>query len=411
MGSAEGKGAMDSAIAWAFAQPELNAGEKLVLVWLAWRASNAVAIMDRDRLAAATDYEPRSLQRILKALRDRNLLHESGAWYRIGSMPMPEGELPAFPPPELGVDGVATLVRRVEAGVQLISPDEIEAAGETIARHITEAANGHITRFNDCSLRLLQGIEKIAQAARVWEQSVADAVAPPPPDPVRESAHFKVFMASGFMDETEAYELAKKRLEAEGFPTSPAAAGDNARSIRRADTPARAAAAASDTGAQPAGGRSYPDSALGRFERVRDILDPTGAEPWADAMTTWTQLEAAENKHTVEGETDGFELLYPAIVTAARRNAGKMTLAQFLDQRAILQNRAPWDVAAAPAQTEAELQRAIAPLLEELEQANHPMAQTPGRTVDGAQTEPLAAYYLRVKRVHEQLKKLQAMGV
>jgi hypothetical protein len=397
---------VDNSIAWAFSQPDLNAGEKLVLVWLAWRAGNGAALMQREQLAAVTEYEPRSLQRILKSLRDRGMLHEADGWYSVGQTP--GNEAPAFPPAEL----TANLVRQVAAGVSLISPDELEAAGETIAKHLTEAADGHLTRFNDVSLRLLQGIEKIAQAARVWEESVADAVAPPPPDPVRESTHFRVFMASGFMQEDEAYEIAKKRLEAEGVLTSPAAAGDNARSIRRADTPARAAAAASGTGAKPAGGRSYLDNTLGRFERIRDILDPAGADPWADAMTTWTQLEAAENKHTVEGETSAFELLYPAIVTAARRCAGTMTLAQFLDQKAILQNRAPWDLASGAAgPSDQALQAELGAMLEELERVNHPMAQAPPRTVDGALTEPLAAYHLRVKRVHQQLKMLQEKGI
>lgn len=402
---------MDNSIAWAFAQPELNAGEKLVLVWLAWHAGAGVGIMNRDQLAAVTEYEPRSLQRILKSLRDRGVLHESGGRYRVGLMPPEGSNIPAFPPPELGPAGEDF---RVALGreLPLMTDQEIARIEDAIAKVFTESGAGFLTRFNDCSLRLLQGIEKIAQAARVWEDSVADAVAPPP-DPVRESTHFRVFMASGFMDETEAYELAKKRLKAEGLATDQAAAGDNARSIRRADTPARAAAAASATGAQPAGGRSYLDTPLGRFERVRDILDPAGTAPWADAMATWTRLELGENKHTVEGETDAFELLYPAIVTAARRCAGSMTLAQFLDEKAIAQNRAPWDVAvaAAGAPSEQQLQAEIASMLDELERANHPMCQAPPRTVDGPHTEPLAAYHLRVKRVHQQLLKLREMGV
>lgn len=394
---------MDNSIAWAFSQTELNAGEKLVLVWLAWRAGAGVGLMQREQLAAVTEYEPRSLQRILKSLRDRGLMHEAEGWYALGN------DSPDLPPAAAIADQA---LKRLANPAPLLDAAEIEAAGETIAKHITEAADGHLTRLNDVALRLLQGIEKIANAARVWEDQVAAAPAPPP-DPVRESAHFKVFMASGFMDETEAYDLAKKRLEAEGLATDQAAAGDNARSIRRADTPARAAAAASGTGAQPASGRSYQDSALGRFERVRDILDPAGAEPWADAMTTWTQLEAAENKHTVEGETDAFELLYPAIVTAARRCADTHTLSEFLNPKAIASNRAPWDVAAvdAGAPTEQQLQAETAAMLDELERASHPMATAPARTVEGSLTESVASYHLRVKRVHQQLKKLQEMGV
>jgi hypothetical protein len=394
---------VDSRVAWAFSQSELNAGEKLVLVWLAWHAGNGAALMQREQLAAVTEYEPRSLQRILKALRDRGMLHEADGWYSVGQTP--GNEAPAFPPQELDRVQVTALVRQVADGIALISPDEIEAAGELIAKHIAEAADGHLNRFNDVSLRLLQGIEKIAQAARVWEESVADAVAPPPPDPVRESVHFKVFSSSGVMNEDEAYDLAKKRLEAEGV-INRAPVADTAVAISTASLVRKHATPARDS-------RQYLDTPLGRFERVRDILDPTGAEPWADAMSTWTQLELAENKHTVDGETEAFELLYPAIVTAARRAAGVMNLAQFLDPKAIQQNRAPWDTAAvdANAPTEQQLQGDLATMLDELERASHPMAIAPARTVEGSLTESLASYHLRVKRVHQQLKKLQDMGV
>lgn len=377
---------MDNWLKWAFEQ-QLGTGEKLVLVYLASLVGAAgVGRYRREDLAAATDYEPRSLQRILKNLRDAGHLQDAGDWYSLrGSVSpqdLPPGDLQLSPPPSS-----ATL-----------SPGEIEGAGEAIANAMTEAGTGFLTRFNDVSLRLLLGIEKIAQAARVWEESVANAVAPPPPDPVRESAHFKVFMQSGFMAEDEAYELAKKRLEAEGAAQTMAPAAP--RPVRTFEQ------------AHPAGDfKQYLDTALGRFERVRDILDPAGEQPWADAMAAWQRLEDAENKHTVEGETDGFELLYPAIVTSARRNLGKLSLSEFLDERAIKANRAPWDQAPATANTDAAVQVELANMLDELERVNHPMCQAPPRTVDGALTEPLAAYHLRVKRVHQQLKKLQEMGV
>lgn len=396
---------MDNWIKWAFAQDVGTGGEKLVLVYLASLVGPAgVGLMDREALAKAVDYEERSIQRILKNLRDAQLLHvhESGLWFGLGKDPL-------LPP----VDLVKPDLLRAATGDRapdFVTEIELERAGEVLAKYVTEAGDGVLIRFNDVSLRLLQGIVRIAEAARVWEESVA-ATAAPPPDPVRESTHFKAFMLGGILTEEEAYELAKKRLEAEGLPTDQAAAGNNARSIRRADTPARAAAAASGTGATPAGGRSYLDTTLGRFERIRDILDPAGAEPWADAMTAWTRLEAAENKHTVEGETDAFELLYPAIVTAARRSAGKLTVAQFLDEKAIAGQRAPWDLAIAGGRPDAELQVELATMIDELERVNHPMCQAPPRTTEGALTEPLAAYHLRVLRVHQQLKKLQEMGV
>lgn len=381
---------MDNWIQWAFAR-SLGTGEKLVLVYLASLVSAAgVGRMDRAALAAATDYEPRSLQRLLKTLRDTGLLREQDGWFSlVFSHDTPFTEVP---PADLQ-PGAAALPAGATAD---LSPDEIEAAGEAIARHMTEAADAHLVRFNDVSLRLLMGIEKIAQAARVWEASVADAVAPPPPDPVRESVHFRAFMSGGVLTESEAYELAKKRLEAEGLPTIEPAAP-----VSLAPKPKQ----------QAVDRKVYMDTALGRFERVRDILDPAGAEPWADAMSIWTRLEASENKHTVEGETDAFELLYPAIVMGARRWAGKMTLAQFLDEKAIAANRAPWDFAPAVANNDVEIQAELGAMLDELERVGHPMAQAPPRTVEGSLTESLAAYHLRVKRVHQQLKKLQEMGV
>lgn len=391
---------MDNWIQWAFAR-SLGTGEKLVLVYLASLVSAAgVGRMDRAALAAATDYEPRSLQRLLKTLRDTGLLREQDGWFSlVFSHDTPFTEVP---PADLHPGAAVSPPRAVTAG---LSADELEAAGETIAHHMTEAANAHLVRFNDVSLRLLQGIEKIAQAARVWEENLADAVAPVPPDPVRESLHFKAFMTGGVLTELEAYELARNRLISEGLlPAAAALPPDAAQPAKVTTLVPRGATPARDS-------RQYLDSPLGRFERVRDILDPAGVEPWADAMAVWTRLEASENRHTVEGETDAFELLYPAIVTGARRWVGKMSLAEFLDEKAIAANRAAWDHAPAGVSNDPLLQAELGTMLDELERAGHPMCQAPPRTVDGALTEPLAAYHLRVLRVHQQLKKLQEMGV
>jgi hypothetical protein len=61
------------------------------------------------------------------------------------------------------------------------------------------------------------------------------------------------------------------------------------------------------------------------------------------------------------------------------------------------------------------LESEIALMLEELERANHPMAQVGPRTIEKDEgrtlTESVAAYHARVRRVHQQLKKLQEMGV
>lgn len=385
---------MDNWIKWAFAQ-QLGTGEKLVLVYLASLVGDAgVGRYRREDLAAATDYEPRSLQRILKTLRDAGHLQDTGEWYSLrGSVSpdaMPPADLQLSPPPSRPA----------------LSPGELEGAGEALATAITEAADAHLVRFNDAALRLLKGIERIAIAAQA-----EPLAAPPPPDPVRESTHFKVFMQSGFMAEDEAYELAKKRLEAEkdAAPTA-----SHAQSMRNPEAPRRVALAAAGD-AKGGGGRSYLDTTLGRFERVRDILDPDGAGPWADCMAIWQRLEDAENKHTVSGEQDAFELLYPAIVVAARRCADSHTLEEFLNEKAIKGGRAPWDSGDAGGPSEQQLQAELAQMLNDLERANHPMAQVGPRTVEKDEgrtlTESVAAYHARVKRVHQQLKKLQEMGV
>src|SRR5690606_39258549 len=88
----------------------------------------------------------------------------------------------------------------------------------------------------------------------------------------------------------------------------------------------------------------YSDTWLGRMRRVYDILEPPldepGEDPPRELVIAWQELEAGENRHTVKGETDAFELLYPAIVAAARRQAGRMTFAQFIDPKAVAEGRA-----------------------------------------------------------------------
>lgn len=408
---------MDNWIQWAFAQ-ELKLGEKLVLVWLAGQVGAAgVARLDREALAKATGYQSRSLQRALKDLRDADLFRDNAGWFCLG--PNANAALP--PTADLPAAGeIPELAGKALKIIGMLSQAEVDEAGEAIAKAITEAADAHLVRLTDVNLRLLQGLELMAQRARIWEDSVAArelaAVPPePPPDPVLVSTYYRELVSSGFLTEAEAYGIAKKRLEdkAEVDAVDVPAAG-------RVPMLAPLIHKGNDT-AKPVGVVSphkveYLDSALGRFEKIRDILDPSGG-PWADAMTVWQRLEDAENKHTVAGEMPAFELLYPAIVMGARRWAGKITLADFLDEKAIAANRAPWDFAPAGLEvSEAHLNADIDRMAGELERASHPMCQLTDRTVEKGEdgitrTESVAAYHTRVLRIYQQLKKLQEMGV
>ena len=71
-------------VEWAFVR-DLPTAEKLVLVYLAHNANSVgLGLMDRGALERATGYKKRSIQRLLKSLRDDAHLEDIGPWFRIG---------------------------------------------------------------------------------------------------------------------------------------------------------------------------------------------------------------------------------------------------------------------------------------------------------------------------------------
>jgi hypothetical protein len=163
------------------------------------------------------------------------------------------------------------------------------------------------------------------------------------------------------------------------------------------------------------GGR-YPDTPHGRLQRVADILAGEPTETTAPQLIIWESLEAAENKHSKEGEATAFELLYPAIVEAARRYCGRMTLAEFTDPKAVGECRAPWDLDPKPTPAEdATLAVEIAAMLGDLAATRDPRCEVQGRTTekgdDGVvRQETMLGYHRRVKAKWNEMKKLQQMG-
>jgi len=399
-------------IGWAFDQ-ELPAGEKLLLVLLASRAdARGVGGIELAELGPALGYEPRSLQRLRKSLRDAQLLREEtlegSLWFALGRSETDKAQL--FAPEQLQRAGPAGDDRRG----QLLTDQELDDAGEKIAGHVDEAADRMIARMNDQAMRLLGGMERLVLTL--------DQPAPEQPDPVRESRPYQAAIGRG-VDEETAYALARELLEQ--FPEEPPAAGSDARSIRSPEP--RRAAAATPAQLEVAGGGAhndlvrYTDDTYGRMLRVGHILAGPDWVPHTDDAKAWEALEESENSNrttgTVEGETPAFELLYPAIVGAARRVAGSMTLQEFINPKAVAEGRAPWDQVTVDVATDAAMNAELATMLEAIQRANHPKVQVPERVVEqdeggkGRRTENLKTFYLRVKRVHQQLQHLQQMGV
>lgn len=403
-------------LGWAFTakhsseERELNAGEKLVLVYLAAQVgADGMARLDRDQLAKVTDYEPRSLQRILKSLKDTGLLivTDSG-WYGLGAADA------ANTPPAALLEVTLTRTQVIDQAAPAISQADAEAAGATIAECVTEAADLLMARLNDFGGRLAGRLVELVA-------SLDGVRAAPPPDPVLTTPLYLALVEQGIAEE-QAYATAKKLMDQ---ALSNAPAGDGHTRSMRSPEPVRAAAAVGSGAQGVTGGGSqlstrWPAGSIEeRFERVWNVLHgkPPSEEAFGELFAVWEKLEEDENKHSVEGEPSAFELLYPAILKAAGRVRATMTMREFLDPKAIATNRAPWDSGEpGTLPTDGQMATEIATMIEALERANHKQAQAPARVTekgdDGVtRTENLATYYLRVKRVYQQLQHLQQMGV
>lgn len=401
-------------IHWAL-RANLPTPEKLVLVYLCLATSESgVGEWNREALASTLGYKRRSVQRLLKSLRGSGHLADLGTcWYVVNPPADLAGlvtKIDDLPPPALGVHrGPMTLGEIAAAEGPLLSPAELERAGEAISRHVVDAADYFVDQLNAFEARLAQ---QLVQGLRALQGKVdqLEASAPklvhvePPPDPVRTDPLFATLIGAGTAD-AEAYlvvaALQKRRAEQPRETAPPAA-------------PARAASA---TATEP---RRYSDDVEGRCNRVLDALD---ADPdhhhvaTGEQLRRWLEIEALESKHTVDGETDAFLLLYPAIVDAAKRNAGRLPFEAFVDLRAIADGRAPWDLDPAPAPSEdASLAAEIGVMLRDLEAANDPRCSVQPRTTekgdDGVtRVEPVLAYYRRVRAKHSEMLRLRQMGV
>lgn len=363
---------------WAFEQ-DLPTAEKLVLVYLASNANLAgVGPMTRGPLANATGYKKRSIQRLLKSLRDSGHFHEHGDWYAVGAPPLSDAlidqlaEFPADMRPEPPITRDTSYSPKVEDW------PIFESLAQTVGDYVLD-------QFANFENRITEHLERLAMF------HVTAKPEPPPPDPVLENPLFRTLRDAG-VDPVRAYDLSLADLNMDEEH-------DN-------DTP-------------PALGAEviYEDNEIGRCSRIADILQgTTGLRPTPLLLHDWRELEALENKHTVKGEVDNFELIYPAIVAAAHARAGQMSIEEFIDIDSVEQGCAPWDYEINPVDKEdPKLMAEIAQMLIELEAANNPSCVVHGRTVEklddgGEVTETLLSYHRRVEAKYREMKKLKAMG-
>jgi hypothetical protein len=391
-------------IDWAF-QAKVPTAEKLVLVYLATRANYAgVGLMDREELQRLTDYERRSVQRLLKALRDAKLLADGGPWYILTppetEQGLPPATIDALPPPQEG-GPVSPAVG------PLLASGEADAVAERIGAAIQDGAEFLVDQMSNAEARLAQLFVRGAQQLEVVLASVQTHYVPPapPPDPVKESPRYVQLLDLGIAEDL-AYSTVKAMLEREGQAKDAEAFQGAAREAagQKVSTPKRDA---------------YSDDVSGRFMRVWDILHdkPPTEAVLLELGAHWSLLEAEENKHSVKGESvTAFEQLYPAIVRTAHEQAGKMTMRQFLDGRAIAEGRAPWDRDPSPTLAEdATLEAEIATMLRELTAVNDPRCRVGPRTTergdDGVKrTETIVGYHRRVSAKYREMLKLKDMG-
>lgn len=370
--------------------------EKLILVYLAIGANRAgVGLWNRPELQRFTGYERRSVQRLLKALRDAKLLEDHGDWYVLThaeAVPAPIDTLPAS-----GSLSTASPAGGPENRSGQLSQEDLEQAGEALAQRLLDASDYLVDQLNNFEARLAQTLTRTIIALPT------ELAAPPPPlpDPVKEHPLYTQLIT--LLPEQEARQavLARMEREREGEASTASLCGPAELSRETRD-------AVNDF-----------ETPGGRFLRVWGVLHdkPPDPDKTADLLHQWLSLEAEENKHTVRGETAAFELLYPAIVEAAKERRGKMTMREFLDLKAIAEGRAPWDLDPAPTLIEdATLEAQVRQMLGELNQANDPRCQVHPRTVERGEdgktyTESIVGYHRRVLGKYREMQKLKQMGV
>lgn len=363
--------------------------EKLVLVYLASQASAAgVGRLNRGALERATGYKKRSTQRLLKSLRDAKLLENEGDWYIVCPGEL-GGEVPSavdMPNRIMTIDEVAA-----DESERSSADDGIPAAADVVAERMIDAAQYLLDQLDNFESRLSSELARFVSAAFRLTEAAESFEAPAPPDPIANDPRYSQLIDMG-LDPAKARETVQALLN------------DELDENRKPDPIVERNAS---------NGEQYPDSPSGRLLRILDILDGQMTD---QLLARWSIIEGDENRHTVKGEAPAFELLYPAIVEAARRNAGKMTIEEFLDADKIKACRAPWDEDPEPtAMEDPTLEAEISTMLAEIEAAAHPNCQVQPRVRergdDGVErTETIIGYHRRVSQVYRQLKRMQAMG-
>ena len=302
---------------------------------------------------------------------------------------------PSDPVRELASDSAKLLPDPASHGRRMLDAHDTEPAAERFqdqAFLAVEVADAVADRLNNFEARMGERIDRLAIMFHVEHASEPD---PAPPDPVKENPLYGTLIDAG-VELARAYVLSEQDLgnDYEAYD----AAGDN--------PPADYSPIFEE----------YPDSETGRYERVLRILDGREALISKVTLTSWGEIERAENKHTTKGEHDAFLDLYPAIVQCARDNAGRLSIDDFCNVENYKAHRAPWDAPTPPELGDAEIDAEISTMLNEIAAANSPQCTVQPRTEergeDGVKRyEPLLAYHHRVKAKHQQMLMQKEMGI
>ena len=382
-------------IDWAFDQ-DLASPEKLMLVWIASNAScNGVAPQGRNALEQATGYKTRSVQRILKSLRESGHVLECGNYFVIG---------PADPVRDLACDSAKQLpdhdpVLGSAPSQEVVTINTVEP--DEIASLVRDYMIDQLANFEQ---RIIQHLKRAAMVPRETEPP------PPPPDPVLVNPLYQELLDLG-KSEAQAYALSKADL---------AMADELDRDLMPGEAGPLPDHHETDS--------EYTDDIHGRYTRVLDILHgvDAGAIDSAALQRTWERLELDENKHTRKGETKAFELLYPAIVASAKEQVGIMTMVQFLDpeitirsgfKSSVTHGVYPWERSLTTAEhDDPKLLGEISAMITELEATGDIRCEVHARTQetgdDGVtRYETALGYHRRVTAKYNEMLRLKEMEI
>ena len=393
-------------IEWAFDQ-EVPTAEKLVLVYLAFNASSeGIGHLDRVNLASSTGYKNRSIQRLLKSLRDSGHLRNHGIWYVLGDINQDKKFEALEHLPEQPVQ-IVNSTDTVPVSTSI--PVDTDAIAQAVGDHVIDQFANFEHRINE-------------SLARLATFHVEHEPEPEPPDPVIENPLYDQLLGGG-MAITRAYALSKADLEM-GEDTGPPVGDADGTALRSAWADLKMG---KDTGHMPdyqqvfvdAGEDGYADDEPGRYERILDILHGSDAgDADGNALrSAWALIELQENKHTVKGEQAAFLLLYPQIVAAAKANVGKLSISDFCNAKRAAQGGAPWDQELSPVdKDDPALELEIGVMLAEIDATGNLQCQVQPRTTekrdDGTVVqETLLGFHRRVRAKHNQMLQLKEMEI